>query len=72
MLANSFHTTLSHHAELALTHTDTLSTSLINVMAAYRDYMRKGREERDIRRSWEDNPNDKVSIYSAYAFARYL
>ena len=43
-----------------------------NVMAAYRDFMRKGREERDIRRSWEDHPNDEVSISSATASARYL
>ncbi len=43
-----------------------------HVMAAYRDFMRKGREERGIRRPWENNPNDKVSIFSATALARYL
>ena len=42
-----------------------------NVMAAYRDFMRKGREERGIRRPWEDNPNDKVNIYTATASAGY-
>ena len=41
------------------------------VMAAYRDFMRKGRKQGDMQRPWEDKPNDKVSIYNATASARY-
>ena len=43
-----------------------------NVMAAYRDYMRKGRQEENVHRSWEHTPNAKVSIYGAIVSARCL
>ena len=42
-----------------------------NVMAAYRDFMKKGRKLGEMRRPWEDKPDDKVSIYNATASARY-
>ncbi|CAL5218709.1 g420 [Coccomyxa viridis] len=41
-------------------------------MAAYRDFMRKGRKEGIIRRSWEDNPNDKLFDRGIHKFSQAI